>query len=51
MNTSWHAEMFNLPVYHPQSVFGTALMGEDMELTEFLDLFLDGSSGDAKGVR
>ena len=29
-----------LPIYHPQSVLGAALSGEDVELAEFLDLFL-----------
>ena len=27
-------------LYHPQSVLGAALSGEDVELAEFLDLFL-----------
>ena len=29
-----------LSIYHPQSVLGAALSGEDVELAEFLDLFL-----------
>ena len=39
-----------LPIYHPQSVLGAALSGEDVELAEFLDLFLYSPFGNAEVI-